>query len=862
MRLARLAKNMKNWYLTPEEIKIGENLAKTLRAQAVNGQPIVGCAQHLGRTKYVGSVLPVHYTSIDLKEVGLVISGKNADSFVGRRAKKLILHGWKTVQEVIDTVNAKRHENATKLTNREKADEKYAEDILKYFQCVHWNRVTTTRLRESANFSGKPYESALEHIVNGAAVHDNMEVVRVCTAAVYETYKRIEYDLANELPLEEVLQISFDLECIKRFFGELTIDCTKKPNPEVLKGVPKLKEGLCFSLNSKLDIQYEIDWKNKKSRIRMWDKKRAEYTTTFPNSDEEGKGGYKNFRLRGIEITHKSLGSDETCVTSNGTIVTEKDEEGVEWIRRYAGVQDDFKILQIAIGSLTDEIAEVALDHCDQRLPQEEMGKIISYRNSTETPVREILRALLVVKGMHQNVTKGLENKFKSLTAFVSRYSNQYKAYDIQYKEEKRKAYNAVTNLIRVLFDTAEKMYKIHFDAFERTRMLWAICFPTDEIDWETISSFPATTLQEEFAKWQLAITNEYGKGAKTNKSFDRIHLSKRMAEGLTAISDADFAKLDGVEVVLRKGCWFNSRGEYVGSTRDPEMNGTFTISADVENRTLYACAELQNMMSVPAADPSTLCVELQPYDNIGGKATRISYDKVVEAVSSSKLYIKIGLQEGLYVRDDENVYHRVGKMRNAFFGTDKKPSSDVFDNVFGKNSMLCGEVTLVVPANTETGQGGFMVLENVRALDIADIARFNSVEGQDNSLDLTKDEIVGNGGPVVMPTLNGYTNVGESAITMPTISSSTAAKVASSISSGYTIPQVITTSAIKMPTISTPTTTTTLTVPQSSVLETLKQGYKEKHEEKSQDLPPGLIDALKVQSKEAVESGVIDDFD
>lgn len=476
------------------------------------------------------------YKILNIDEVGVVIVAFNPDSSVRRALKNLQRFGYATIQELANALNHGQ------LTVSQKERRQLRRDIVEvqsYFKVVFG--VHKKNGVEYVEYKTPFWYSKSK--VNG------FFQVRITRDSVFEAAARAQ--LVNPaLPISDCLQIVRDFEAIKRFFGEKTIDSAKKPDPDVMGGIPLMNNRKRVKMRSRTPMTLDVNW----------------------------------------DTLHAVIGGPDMSdskilkrVLADGTVVETLDENDCWHQNRYE------------FFGYSKEVADELMKVCGQRLPEQEVQAIIMAAKKH----KDVCLALLLLKQILQSASTAIKVQKTRYETLYKKGSYRAETWSNQAKEESNEFYPEIRNQARLICELGKVS-----DPVERVRCALACVLFTNlntksQIKWDKLSGFAGNVLDVEWQIYKLYIEKDWR--WTPQETMDEVSF----ADGIE-VTDEILAAINETVAEFVNGAVYDDEGEEI-LVGDTELNGKLTIR--VADDKIYACKSLVEVLNgmIPKANSSHL---------------------------------------------------------------------------------------------------------------------------------------------------------------------------------------------------------------------------------------------------------------
>ena len=494
----------------------------------------------LGHDEFVGYAAFMNYALLGIEDVGTVIKTNNIWTSTLVASKVLKPFGFKTAWEAKEAQN---------VLNK---DITWAANTI--------IGVWATVFGVIKNSEGVAYETALGYDDNKSA-HDGFEYVKVELDSAKACYDRAS-KMDGALNLDEVEQFSLDAEAIKRFYGEYTIDATKKPQ-DFLRDKPFFGYMQNVRQRSSEELSVSID-RNDKHII-----------TEGVNVGYENKNWEMN--IPGLVIKTDKKGKPVDREDGRGPLYT------YDMVDVYQLVRGEEGAAQYLV-----ELAKLAAAVPTQVLPKEEIHELKLVKDAYKST---LVYGAIFMKNMWQSMTAAIRRLKKEVEKKYGKKSYTAEQYVKAQKKHNNECFAAITNQLRIMFEDANVM-----DPVTRVRVLLAAVINNGEslqrADWAKLSDFAHSALPEEWFCYTMHIMrNDAWTPAET---MDKLTL-------LVELSDAQLTAINGRKVVLQDGMLVGKNNEVVGFVDGMDMNGEFVLR--VADDGVYVCHDVVSLVEIPKAD-------------------------------------------------------------------------------------------------------------------------------------------------------------------------------------------------------------------------------------------------------------------
>lgn len=473
------------------------------------------------------------YMLLGIDEVGVVIVNFNPDSSERRALKNIARYGYETVTET------KKALNQSKIGGTQKERRQLRRNIAE----VEAGFRVKYGIGESETVAR--YETPFEY--SATEINGFMQV-KVTRDGVFEACARAQR-LDPVIPISEALQVTRDMEAIKRFFGEKTIDSAKKPDKDVMGGIPLMDNMKRVKMRSRTALTLSLDWDARRSVI----------------------GGFKKDPNRDTELVKK--------VNKDGSVT------------EYVDLNDMWNQSRSEFFGYAKEVADELMKVSGQQLPREEVLAI----TMAVKKHGDVVRALALLKQILQSASTALARKKAEYESLYKKGSYRAEAWAKTAKAENNELYPDVRNQARLICELG----KVN-DPVERVRCALATVLFQNldtkaQVNWDKLSGFVSNALDVEWQIYKLHV--EKSNPWTPQETMDAVEFANEL-------SDEELVALNGKTMTFEDGAAYDENGEEVCYGK-VELNGEFTIR--VADDGIYACRNLTEVLTglIPKADPS-----------------------------------------------------------------------------------------------------------------------------------------------------------------------------------------------------------------------------------------------------------------
>lgn len=508
------------------------------------------------------------------------------------------------------------------------------------------------------------YESPFE---GDAWEQEGFHCVKVNPARAHEVFANLK-KMGAEYTIKEVIHVGIDSAAITRMNSESTIDSDKKVKLVVVTGLPGIAELAGVTQLGRKNMEVQVNWA-KKETVFLFDGKIA-------------------------KLSDKQTGGEGSYVY--------KTKEGEERITlcdfHHLFRRSMFKKL-ISFG---DGLRDFGVNEV-QKINDEEIARIMNiFADYSQYKVAD---SILEIKGWWQTASD--VSRKEQANAVVKGIPLAVSEADADIaKEEKAVQYKYLSNRMRLLLGSLERVSKTVISPEDKIRIIWGTLLTKNraenkgQIAWDKVSDFASSIMPEEYALWVLDVTKDDPRVP--HKTRDRIY-------NVGILKDADIVNLrnlKGAKVRFDKGmCWVNGRAAFKADT---PIDGVFEIEVVEEkgNVRLFATCDIRSLIKVPAADKTSLCVYLQTSDN----PTII--DETVDKVFDGEVIVKATKGNPLVIGKNDQIL-----LSTHFQGKANRVNNKVINDEDGVTGTVQIAKKYEYIDNGKVRYGAFLLLENVKKI-------------------------------------------------------------------------------------------------------------------------------------------------
>lgn len=601
-------------------------LTPEMAAEAAIFENCVELVKELGG-KYVGYAAWGNYVSLGIDNVGTVISTFNLFDTSLVAAIRLMKAGFTTVEQVENVINV--------------ADEQTA-------RCARNIRGIWLTVFGQASENGVRYETALKYddvVVN----HNGMEYVKVELADVKACFERAA-NIAACLPLSDVIAFCRDAEAIKRFYGEYTIDATKKPE-DFLREKPFFDYMKNVAQRGRKKLSVSVDRKGNRVVV---------------------EGAELGVKVNTNGQKQKLL----TVVRDKSGKIVER-EDGRGFLYKFDCV-DLFQEVRAEAAEYLRELGELCLRVPVQKLPSSEMAEIKAVKDKMS---KTVIPAVALQKEIWMSMSAAIQKQRRELEVKYGKKSYEVEQHVKDRKQHNNTCYAAVTNNVRRLFELAGVN-----DAVVRVRCLLAIVMGNlQTVRWTELSDFAHSVLPEEWFIYTMTMMKD-----------DRFTPQETMDEVsfVQELTDEELAGLNGKKVTFKDGMIIIN-GVIVAVVDGVDMNGEFVLR--VTDNGVYACHDIVSLVEVPKADSNTTVFVTKADSKTAGNV-----DYILDSVIDSEVTLAPYQKDAILVNKNGNM-EKVGEFRCSY----GRKNLHLLNSLYGNKQGVTGTVVEAVEGvYEEEGKG------------------------------------------------------------------------------------------------------------------------------------------------------------
>lgn len=421
------------------------------------------------------------------------------------------------------------------------------------------------------------------------------DICYVTPESAKEVFARMR-QIPRNLPLDQVIQCSYDMGAVKRLYGEGTIDGDKKPDPKILEGIFGFDILSAIKQRGKSDVKVELAYEN----------------------DEEG--AYAVAKINGDVLEQKGDRTADAWFSASksrndgwgGNALSFScinEESGRFFLEDF--VQNIrlplFRLLAKRGVRLATELNDMASNF---KLPEEEAEAV----NNVVGTVGETARSSLIASLQSCARDWWAVNTLFRIEADEDSNDPTQRLIAKSAKDEMREEKNllfqqGVSNKVRLLFEAAGVNNPV-----DRVRLVFSAIGKMRNDCVVNAIGFMKSAIPEELLLWVLnvdetkLVDNRTGKPVNWNivrETCDRVTLTGPLA----SMPVEKRVQLDGKKVTFDRGVLF-FKGREVAMA-DESLNGVFTLRVDELDGEVTAHCPIKDLVTVPAADPDVLYVRL-----------------------------------------------------------------------------------------------------------------------------------------------------------------------------------------------------------------------------------------------------------
>lgn len=495
---------------------------------------------------------------------------------------------------------------------------------------------------------GVRYETALKYddVVEN---HNGMEYVKVELTDVKACFERAA-SIAACLPLADVIAFCRDAEAIKRFYGEYTIDATKKPE-DFLREKPFFDYMKNVAQRGRRELSVSID--RKANRVVM-----------------EGNELGAKVGANGQEQKLLTVVRDKS-----GKIVEREDGRG--YMYKFDCV-DLFQEVRAEAAEYLRELGELCLQVPVQKLPSSEMAEIKAVKDKMS---KTVMPAVALQKEIWMSMSAAIQKQRRELEAKYGKKSYEVEQHVKDRKQHNNTCYVAVTNNTRRLFELAGIS-----DAVIRIRCLLAIVMGNlQTVRWTELSDFAHSVLPEEWFIYTMTMMK--GDRFTPQETMDKVSF-------IEELTDEELAGLNGKKVTFKDGMLIIN-GTIIAVADGVDLNGEFVLR--VTDDGVFACHDIVSLVEVPKADSNTTVFVTKADTKTTGNV-----DYILDSVIDSEVTLAPYQKDAILVNKNGNM-ERVGEFRCSYNGK----NLHLLNSLYGNKQGVTGTVVEAVEGvYEEEGKG------------------------------------------------------------------------------------------------------------------------------------------------------------
>lgn len=528
------------------------------------------------------------YALLGIDEVGVVIVNFNPDSSERRALKNIARFGYQTVAETKTALNKGQ------IGGTQKERRQLRRDIAE----VEYGFRVKYGIGQSDDTA--VYESPFFY--SDVEINGFMQV-QVTRDGVFEACARAQ-KLSAKIPVAEALKVVRDMEAIKRFFGEKTIDSAKKPDKDIMGGIPLMDNMKRVKMRSRTPLTLTLNWDSRRAVV----------------------GGFKKDPNRDTELIKK--------VNKDGSVT------------EFVDLNDMWNQSRSEFFGYAKEVADELMRVSGQQLPREEVLAI----TMAVKKHGDVVRALALLKQILQSASTALARKKAEYESLYKKGSYRAEAWAKTAKAENNELYPDVRNQARLICELG----KVN-DPVERVRCALAtVLFQNldtkSKINWDKLSGFVSNALDVEWQIYKLHV--EKSNPWTPQETMDKVSF----VDGIEA-TDEILAAINETSAEFVNGAVYDEDGEEI-LVGNVELNGEFTIR--VADDGIYACRNLTEVLTglIPKADPSRVLFVTK-----GGK---VDIEAFKSAVVNHSVTLAPWNKDAIIMNDNGKLVE-VGKFRTEF---------------------------------------------------------------------------------------------------------------------------------------------------------------------------------------------------
>lgn len=598
-------------------------LTPEMAAEAAVFENAVEMANNMGG-RFVGYAAWANYLSLGIDNVGTVISTFNLFDTALVAAIRLEKAGFTTVANVGTPAS---------------------EELVR---CAHNIQGIWMTVFGKLQAEGTKYETALKYD-DVVANHNGMEYVKVELADVKACFERAA-NIAACLPLADVIAFCRDAEAIKRFYGEYTIDATKKPE-DFLREKPFFDYMKNVAQRGRKELSVSVDRKGNRVVCEG-----AELGVKV------GDNGQKQKLL--------------TVVRDKSGKVVER-EDGRGYMYKFDCV-DLFQEVRAEAAEYLRELGELCLRVPVQKLPASEMAEIKAVKDKMS---KTVMPAVALQKEIWMSMSAAIQKQRRELEAKYGKKSYEVEQHLKDRKQHNNTCYAAVTNNVRRLFELAGIS-----DAVVRVRCLLAIVMGNlQTVKWAELSDFAHSVLPEEWFIYTMTMMRN-----------DRFTPQETMDEVsfIEELTDEELAGINGKKVTFKDGMIIIN-GVIIAVANGADLNGEFVLR--VTDDGVFACHDIVSLVKVPKADSNTTVFVTKSDFKTAG-----NIDYILDSVINNEVTLAPYQGDAILVNKNGSL-ERVGEFRCSY----NRKNLHLLGALYGKKQGVTGTVVEAVEGvYEEEGKG------------------------------------------------------------------------------------------------------------------------------------------------------------
>ena len=598
-------------------------LTPEMAAEAAIFENAVEMANNMGG-RFIGYGAWANYLSLGIDNVGTVISTFNLFDTALVAAIRLEKAGFTTVANVGTPVS---------------------DELVRCARNIQGIWMTVFGKLQA---EGTKYETALKYD-NVVANHNGMEYVKVELVDVKACFERAA-NIAACLPLADVIAFCRDAEAIKRFYGEYTIDATKKPE-DFLREKPFFDYMKNVAQRGRKELSVSVDRKGNRVVVEG-----AELGVKV------GENGQKQKLL--------------TVVRDKSGKVVER-EDGRGYMYRFDCV-DLFQEVRAEAAEYLRELGELCLQVPVQKLPSSEMAEIKAVKDKMS---KTVMPAIALQKEIWMSMSAAIQKQRRELENKYGKKSYEVEQHIKDRKQHNNVCYAAVTNNVRRLFELAGVN-----DAVVRVRCLLAVVMGNlQTVKWAELSDFAHSVLPEEWFIYTMTMMK--GDRFTPDETMDEVSF-------IEELTDEELAGINGKKVTFTDGMLVIN-GVIIAVANGVDLNGEFVLR--VTDNGVFACHDIVSLVEVPKADSNTTVFVTKADVKTAGNV-----DYILDSVIDSEVTLAPYQKDAILVNKNGNM-EKVGEFRCSYNGK----NLHLLNSLYGNKQGVTGTVVEAVEGvYEEEGKG------------------------------------------------------------------------------------------------------------------------------------------------------------